>query len=194
MRHALLLGARPCRQSAGTAHIADTVHGHVGDGPRIHVLDVHVGDVVHLTVVPEVAIAPVTAFITVAEIAEAVHHASIEADLRRPVARIPDVEAVYEAPISRRPQQAHRGRLDPRPRNPVVAVWTVVPVARYEDVAGRRDRRLLVHRDRRGTEGDGKADLGGCRCGEREGTECQAHRHQHRGRSCLQHRASPRGE
>jgi len=80
-------------------------------------------------------------------IAESVVNAAIKPNGWSPVTRIPDVEAVYEAPISRRPQQSDFRRQNPSAGNPVIAdVVAVGPIPRHPDVAGSRTDWLGIDR------------------------------------------------
>src|SRR5215469_4654428 len=82
-----------------------------------------------------------------AGIAESVVNAAIKPNGWSPVTRIPDVEAVYEAPISRRPQQSDFRRQNPSAGNPVIAdVVAVGPIPRHPDVAGSRTDWLGIDR------------------------------------------------
>src|SRR5690348_4274313 len=98
---------------------ADAVDGGVVHDDRlvVDVRDVDVADVVNGPVVIEVTVAPVTAFVALARVPEAVVDAAIEADRRAPVAAMPYVAAVAPAPPARRPQQAGFRRLDPGARD-----------------------------------------------------------------------------
>ncbi len=91
----------------------------VADAALVHVLDHHVVlidvghardvDVGDRAVVVEAVALPVAAHIAHAGVAEAVVDAAIEAHVRPPVAGGPDVHAIGEAPVARRPQRAHVG-------------------------------------------------------------------------------------
>src|SRR5581483_9513263 len=128
--------------AAVAAVVADPVHRDVVDhGGVVGVVDVGDVDVVDAAVVPEVAVAPFAAVVAVAGVAVAVVDAAIEADVRAPVAGVPEVDAVAPAPPARRPQIARLGRQHPGAGHPVVVAGIVVPgpVARRPDIAfGRR--------------------------------------------------------
>ncbi|CAB3889865.1 hypothetical protein LMG3412_03694 [Achromobacter deleyi] len=136
------------------AAVVDVVDHHrvvvdVGDAR-----DVHVG---HGAVVEEAVVVPVAAHKADADIAETVVHAAIEADVRAPVAAMPEIDAVDKTPVTRRPQCAGVGRQHPRAGHPEVAQAVQAPVARHPHVAvagggrlfidgqGRRGLRAAVH-------------------------------------------------
>ena len=85
------------------AAVVDVVDHYV---VRIHVgdmRDVHIG---HRAVVEVAVVVPVAAHETDADITEAVVDAAVEADVRPPVAGVPQIDAVHETPVARRPQRA----------------------------------------------------------------------------------------
>ena len=95
------------------AAVVDVVDHYV---VRIHVgdmRDVHIG---HRAVVEVAVVVPVAAHETDADITEAVVDAAVEADVRPPVAGVPQIDAVHETPVARRPQRA--GIRRPAPRRP----------------------------------------------------------------------------
>src|SRR5215469_14804387 len=153
-----LLAVRAGVDSAAAAVVADAVHGHVVDDGLVVHANVGDVDVVHGAVVVEVAVSPIAAFITVAEVAVAVVHATVEADVRSPVPGVPDVHAVAPSPISGRPEHAHRGRHHPCARDPVVAFRTVGPVAGGPDVTVTGTGRLFVNREHWGRDGHGNGN------------------------------------
>jgi hypothetical protein len=117
--------------------------------PLIHIGDVHVGDVGYGAIVVEVIIVPVSTLVTAADIAKAIVHAAVEADITAPVAVVKSVSATEESPVTWRPQRALIGRLRPGTRDPIVSLVRVSPVARRPEVAGGGDWRLLIIRQRR---------------------------------------------
>jgi hypothetical protein len=144
---------------------ADAVHrspiDHRGVVHIVNVGDVHV---VHRAIVVEVAIAPVPALVAVAEVAITVINAAVEADDRSPKARVPDVGAIGEGPVSGSPQKAGFGREHPRTRNPVISFVVVPgPVSRRPDVPFAWAEGLLVSRQLGRSEAHGDQDLAkGC--------------------------------
>src|SRR6266705_2960883 len=124
------------------------VVGIVNDG------DVHVG---HRAVVVVVATSPVAAEKADTGVAETVVNAAVEADFGSPVARVPNVEAVFPSPIPWSPEQADLRREYPCSRDPEMAVRTVSPVARDPNVARFRTNRLYVHGQHRRTNPNGDA-------------------------------------
>jgi hypothetical protein len=73
----------------------DIVNVDVPDDRRIHACDG--------AVVVEVVVIPIAALIARAKVAVAVIHAAIKAQVRSPVAVVPQVAVAVEAPIARRP-------------------------------------------------------------------------------------------
>jgi hypothetical protein len=138
-------------RTAAIAHMAVP-----GDVASIHSSAVYVNRVKahsHMHdrgVIGEDSAAPFAAGKADAPIAEAVVHAAVVAHVRAPVAGMEDVHAVLPAPIVGRPQQADRGRGNPRAGNPIVAAVLVVgPITGRPHQAGLRARGLLVDRQRR---------------------------------------------
>ena len=130
--------------------VTDVIDGRVVDhGLLVGVVDnVHV-DVRDRRVVSKSAVGPAAAHVADADVAEAVVHATVEADVRAPIAGIEPIDTAGEAPVARRPQQADARRLDPRARHPEVAAPGVAPIARRPQVARLGQRRLHVLRQRR---------------------------------------------
>ncbi|CUI67571.1 Uncharacterised protein [Achromobacter xylosoxidans] len=153
--------------AGGAAVVADTAivdvvdhHGvvvHVG-----HARDVHVG---HGAVVEEAVTIPVATDVADADVAEAVVDAAVKADMRSPIAGMPEIDAVHETPIARGPQRAGVGRQHPRARHPEIAVAVQAPVSRHPHIAiagggrlgidgqGRRRLRTAVERREVGVGG-----------------------------------------
>ena len=107
----MLFGSRACRGSAGTAVIADAInHGRVVDyGCAVNVVnvgDVHVADGL---VVVELPSSPIAAIVAATGIPIAIGNATIEADDRTPVARMPIVQLVVKCPVTGRPKQTRCG-------------------------------------------------------------------------------------
>jgi hypothetical protein len=125
---------------------ADAVYrGAVHDGGVIGVVydgDVYVG---HGAVVEEFAASPSAAKEADSGVAETVVDSAIEANFRTPVAGVPKIGVVLPGPITRSPEQADLGRLDPGAGNPEITVGAVSPVARNPEKAGARTNGLLIH-------------------------------------------------
>jgi hypothetical protein len=62
-----------------------------------------VGDVVYSRIVEKRAVVPVTAFVAVPGVTEAVIYTSVEADFRRPIAVVEHVFAITVGPVGGRP-------------------------------------------------------------------------------------------
>src|SRR5258708_14864937 len=130
-----LLGGWLRRRAASTA-----VEAHAGDaGILRHGLAVRGADDGHVDVgyrgvVVEGPAIPVASRVSDTEIAEAVVDTPVKADVRAPIARAPDEDVACPSPIARRPERADVGREHPGPRDPVIAIWTEGPAARYPDI------------------------------------------------------------
>src|SRR5579864_8934776 len=131
--------------SAAATVVADAVDGDVIDDGLV--VNVNVGDVdvVHGAVVVEMAVPPVSAFIAVAEVSEAIIDSAIKADVWAPVSRMPDIHTATPTPVAGSPEHTHGGRRDPGARHPVVAIGTVGPIAGRPDIAVAGARGLRVH-------------------------------------------------
>src|SRR6266481_3371967 len=121
----------------------------------VHDSDIHIG---HRAVVVVGSTSPVAAEKAGSGIAETVVNAAIEAHLRSPIARRPNVQVVFEGPIPRSPEETDFRRLHPRARNPEVAVRTISPIARDPNEASFRTNRLYVHWQHGRTKLNGHAD------------------------------------
>src|SRR6185437_4118150 len=162
VRPGSLLCARSRADASAAAVVADAARMDVvDDGPvDVDIADVGDVDVVHRAVVVEVAPSPLTAGVTVTEVAVSVIDAAVEADLRAPVTGVPAIEAVVPAPPARCPQQADLRGHHPGARHPVVVAIIRIPrpVARCPDVARPRYDGLRVNGKRRWRDADRNAD------------------------------------
>ena len=112
MRRCLFCLGRAGRYSTGAAVIADTIHrGVVNYGPVVNIVNVVNVHVVHRAVIVEGPVIPISAAIADTTIAEAIVDATVEADVRTPVATIPGVGVGSPAPITRGPEQTNPGGL-----------------------------------------------------------------------------------
>jgi hypothetical protein len=145
--------------SAVAAVIAHPVGRVVDNGLVVNVVNVRHVHVIYRSVVLEGSVIPISAFIAGTAIAVAVVDAAIKADMRTPVAFIPGIGIAAPAPITGSPEQARFGSHHPRTRHPVVAFIPVSPVARRPQVTIGGGHRLLVYRQRRGSDRDRHAEL-----------------------------------
>src|SRR6185312_16995620 len=106
----------------------------VGYREVVDVRNVRVPHVGAGAVVIEVAVIPMPAFVTDAEVAESVIDTAVEPDMRTPIAGMPEIHAVGPAPIAWRPEQSHLGWQHPGTRHPVIAVISPRPITWYPDV------------------------------------------------------------
>ena len=159
-RRRLLRSCRPRRHTA-----LPTVETGVIDRGVIHhrlrVGVVNVGDihVAYLSVVIKLLALPMSPTVTLAVIAKAVINSAVEPDRGTPVAAIPRISAVAPAPVPRGPQQTNRRRLYPGPGDPKVALLLIIPITGGPDPALLDKHRLLIHRQRRRSDGNGDRDL-----------------------------------
>ncbi len=131
---------------AVVAHRPGIVHHHRVVVDVSHVRDADIGDG---AVVVERSAAPLAADESHAGVPEAIVNAAVEADVRAPVPGVPRIEPPAPAPVSGRPQHAHRSH-HPRSGHPVVAgVIIPAPVPGRPEIARPRADRLRVHRQRR---------------------------------------------
>jgi hypothetical protein len=137
--------------AAATAVVGDAVDSGVVNDDRavIDIGDARDVDVVDRAVVVEVAALPVAAVIAVAGVAEAVVHASVEADVLTPEAAVKEIAAAEEAPVAGGPESTVEGRRAPGSGDPVVADGSVSPVAGGPEIVGRGGFGLLIFRERR---------------------------------------------
>lgn len=94
---------RPCGNSTSSAVIA---HARVIDDGHVVHIDIVNNRRVHArdrAVVEEGAVMPVTAHVARTDVAIAVVHAAIKANVRTPITPVPQVTIVVEAPITGRP-------------------------------------------------------------------------------------------
>ena len=133
-------------QSALSAVEAHTSAAAVVSADSAVVNVMHHGNVhiVNGAVVIEVPAAPVAALVADADIAEAVIHAAIEADMRTPVATVKAITVIVVAPVAGRPERALVGSLHPSAGNPIIAALTPAPVAGRPQIAVAGRRRLVV--------------------------------------------------
>jgi hypothetical protein len=135
--------------AAGAAVETHVVHGCVvyDDGlVYIYVGEVGAAAYVHdRGVVKECAAAPFPAAESHTAESKAVVNASIETDVRSPVAAVPGIVSIYPAPVAGRPEQAWSWRRNPGSRNPVIAFVSPSPVSWCPHVARLRANRLYIN-------------------------------------------------
>ena len=149
-RSGALRGSWSCSRSA-RAVVADfaDVRRLVDDGLVVGVVHHCHIDVSDGRVVGKGTADPACTDKTDANITKPVIDATVEADVRSPVADVEHVPAADEAPVAGRPQQPHRRGGDPRSRHPEITGRRKGPIARRPQEAYCRARWLLVIRQRR---------------------------------------------
>src|SRR5580692_2177885 len=124
----------------------------------VHIGDVYASEVSYSPVVGEHSTTPLASDETDAAEAEAVVNATVEPNMRSPVAAVPAVHSAFITPVAGRPQQASDGRLRPHAGNPEIARIPVGPVAGSPEITRRRQRRLFIHRQNRRSNVDVDSD------------------------------------
>lgn len=107
----------------------------------VHDVDVNVVD---RAIVIKMTTSPITALITDTDIAEAVVHTAIVADVRSPIATVETVPVIVVAPVAWSPQSALVGGLNPHAGHPIIAALTPCPIAGSPEIIVSRSRRLFV--------------------------------------------------
>src|SRR5579864_1131375 len=158
------------------AVVADPVHGGVVDHGRVvNIVNVGHVHIVHGTVVEKPVVVPTSAFISVAEVAEAIVDSAIETDSRTPIAFMEQKSVAAPAPIARGPEETGFRRQHPRTGHPVVVSVIVIvgPVTRRPDIALGGAQGLFIHRQGRWSNPDQDAHLRKrcCRHGEHDKRE-----------------------
>lgn len=151
--------ARPRPQPTVTTVVAhpshiDVVHNRL----VVNIGDMNPTEIGHRPVVIERTPAPVATLKPNTTVPVPVIDTTVEAYVRAPVARVPDVHAFTPSPVARGPQQTRGGRDHPGARHPVVVIVAIGPIARRPDIPNRRTRRLFVHRQSRRRYSDRNAN------------------------------------
>jgi len=146
---------------AAAAVVANTRHISVVDDSRIvDIGHVDVGHVVDGRIVGKSVMIPVPAEVTDTDVAEAVVHTAIEADVITPIAVVPHIATVVPAPVTRCPERTNVGRQNPGSGHPVIifVIWTPSPITRGPHIAVTGDGRLHIDRKfgRRNIDRNGK--------------------------------------
>src|SRR6185437_13968393 len=134
--------------ASGTAVVADTVDGDVVVDDRrivgvVHDCHIHVCDG---AVIGKCTADPGAARESGADVAEAIVHAAIVADVRTPIACVERIHAANETPVTGCPQEANARWRNPSTGYPVVAACAPSPIAGGPQVAINWTRGLLVIR------------------------------------------------
>ena len=148
-----LVRGRSRMQTAGTAVEAHVVVV-VDNGVVVDVGDMNTAEVGSRVIIEERATAPVTTRKTNTGITKAVVHTTVEADVRTPIAAVPEIDTTVPTPVTRRPEHSGRGRQHPRSGHPVITIIAPRPITRRPHVARRGQRRLYVNRKNRWRHGD----------------------------------------
>src|ERR1035441_343923 len=116
------------------------VHRRVVDyGFVVNIVNARAADIIYRAVVAEGPIVPIPAFIAGPTIPKTVVDATVEADLRTPVADIPGIGIAAPTPITWSPEQANFGSHYPRTRHPEVSLIAISPVAGRPQITIARD-------------------------------------------------------
>ncbi|RXH58751.1 hypothetical protein GRAN_2061 [Granulicella sibirica] len=186
----LLLARASLNTTRASIEAGVVVHGHVvDDGPvDVGVVDVRHAHVIDRGVVGEVSAFPAPAAEANAAKAEAVVHATVEANVGSPITFMKAVDTTGEAPVRRRPEDSDAGRLDPDAGNPVVPLRTVGPITGVPEITVARADGLCVNGQNGGCETDRDKDPGE-RCRRGDG-ECRCDQ-KLANRTCFEHAVSP---
>jgi hypothetical protein len=140
-----LVSARPRGNTAVAAVVAHAIHGDVVNHRFVvDVGDVGVSDVGDRTIVEEVPASPVASFEANTTVPVSIVDSTVKADVRPPIAFVPEVGAFSPTPIPRCPQQARGRSGHPGAGHPIVVPVAIGPVAGSPDVAHRRASRLHI--------------------------------------------------
>jgi hypothetical protein len=122
--------------------------------------------VCYLRVVKILVAVPVAAVESHAGITKSVVNPSVETHGNSPVARVPHINSVREAPIARSPKQTCPRRHNPNPRYPVVTGIAICPVSWFPNVTRTGANWLGVHGKygRGNANRDRNANGRGCTC------------------------------
>ena len=140
---------------AGAALVTDARSRRiVGDGAVVEMAAVHVAHVVDAAIVVEIVMVPIAALIAQAIVTIAVIDVAVIADAAAPIAGVEGVEAVVPAPIARSPVQVRLRRQHPGTGNPIIIGAVPGPIAGRPEIADIGQRRLIIFRQRRRSDGD----------------------------------------
>ena len=159
----LLLRCGTRLDAARAAVVADVVFGDMHDRGVVGIVNDGRVHVIHIGVVSEVATFPAAAFISKAAVPIAVIDAAVVANLRAPISFIENERVAAPAPITRSPEEAYLGWLNPRAGHPEITTVVKSPVARRPEVTVGGADRLLIDgkRGRSKAHGNADAELGG---------------------------------
>ena len=148
-----LVRRRP-RMQATSAAIEGHVVVVVDNSVVVDVGHMNATEVGARAVIEKRATAPVATREPNTGITKPVVHTAVEADVRTPVAAVPEVDTTIPTPITRRPENSGRGRQHPRAGHPVITIVAPRPITRRPHVARRGQGRLHVNRKNRRRHGD----------------------------------------
>jgi hypothetical protein len=159
-------GGWPRPRPAASAVIADAVHRSriLDHRLAIHIVNDRCVHIIHRAVVVKGSVTPIPSRVADPQIAEPVVDATVESDLRTPVAFIPHIHAIAPAPIARSPQSSDERRQYPCARHPIITVVAICPVAWRPDISFARTDGLRVDGQQRRSDGDRHRDRSE-RCG-----------------------------
>ena len=141
----LLLRRRSCRQSAGTAVVADGVESpRIPDCVLVYTLEIrHIAEIVVCSVVEQRTIAPIRAVITFSVVSISVGDATV-IRLADPITLIEHVDVVVVGPVARSPEEVRLGRLDPGTRYPAIVAVTPQPISGHPVITRIRNVGLVI--------------------------------------------------
>ena len=139
-----LLGSGTSAESASTTVVADAISLIILYGIVVNVVNVRDIDVGDGAIVIHGSVVPVSAVVAASGVSEAVIDATVEANVRAPIACMPDIHIVLITPVRRSPEGIDPGRHHPCAGHPVVALRRIAPVAGRPDVIVAGAFRLAV--------------------------------------------------
>src|SRR5580704_14959327 len=156
----LFRGGRPGADSTPASVVADMVYRRGIDyGFAVNIVNIRDVHIVHRAVVVEGSVIPISASVADTTVAEAVVDATVEADLRTPIAFIPGEGAAPPTPVTRSPEQTSFRSHRPCARHPEVAFIPIGPVPGRPHVSDGGAHGLGVHRKRGRSDHDRHSEL-----------------------------------
>jgi hypothetical protein len=139
-------------EAHSSAVIDDCLVVRVVDDRRVHTID--------RSVVVEVAAIPISTIVPGAVISEAVIDSAIEADIRPPIAGVPEICPVPPTPIAGSPEEPNLRRFHPCAGNPVIVSTIRIPspITGCPNITIAGTHWLGVDRENRGRDCNGDAE------------------------------------
>ena len=143
-----LLSRRPRLNPTAPTVVCNTIATAMWNRVFIDVMNgrgIHIRDA---AIVLESVVIPIGAIISVARISEAVIDTAVKADMRPPIARMIDINAVAVTPVRWCPERSYPRSNYPRSRDPIISGGRVIPVSGSPKVIVAGSGGLAVFRKR----------------------------------------------